>query len=102
MGAGSTRPWRTPWRRASSWPKSWGRTEVCGIYGIAGFGGSGGGRLVVRGLPPPPGGVGGGVGPPRAGGGGGRVKQSPQVFPGDGVGKLRIIDIAGGPATALI
>ena len=32
-------------------PKSWGCTEVCGIYGIAGFGGRGGSRIGERSLP---------------------------------------------------
>src|SRR2546425_12744433 len=96
MGAGSTRPWRTPWRRASSWPKSWGRTEVCGIYGIAGFGGSGGARLCERGGPALLGGGGGGLVPRGAGDDGGWGKQSPPGAVGVRVGRLSVIDVAGG------
>src|SRR2546425_12381184 len=94
-GAGSTLPWRTPWRRASSWPKSWGRTEVCGIYGIAGFGGSGGSRLDERSLPTLLAAMGEALVHRGPDDDGVWLSQSLQVSVGIGMRRLSIIDVAG-------
>src|SRR5439155_19270914 len=93
-GAGSTRPWRTQWRRASSWPKSWGRTEVCGIYGIAGFGGSGGSRLDERSLPALLAAMGEALVHRGPDDDGGWLSQSRQVSVGIGMRRVSIIDVA--------
>ena len=77
-------------------PKSWGCTEVCGIYGIAGFGGRGGSRIGERSLPALLAAMGEALVHRGPDDDGVWLSQSLQVSVGIGIRRLSIIDVAGG------